>query len=202
LRRLEGFDLAAGLHRLRGREASYIRLVGLFADGHRGDAERLQSVIAAGDLEEAGRLAHSLKGAAGMAGATAVQQAAACIEQALRETGRVDNALLEELAHGLDVLMACIDAGGFEGHAEGQGQEGAGRELATSSPEALARVLDEIEALLVDDDSAVNAVCVRHQALLQAACGAAGERLLRDVEHYDYESARTVLADMRAHMAR
>ena len=202
LRRLEGFDLAAGLHRLRGREASYIRLVGLFADGHRGDAERLQSVIAAGDLEEAGRLAHSLKGAAGMAGATAVQQAAACIEQALRETGRVDNALLEELAHGLDVLMACIDAGGFEGHAEGQGQEGAGRELATSSPEALARVLDEIEALLVDDDSAVNAVCVRHQALLQAACGAAGERLLRDVEHYDYESARTVLADMRAHVAR
>jgi len=82
---IAGLDAASGLHVIRGRIGSYRRLLGKFIANHGGAAGSIRRAIADGQQEEARRLAHSLKGAAGTLGATAVQAQAAKLEKAIRE---------------------------------------------------------------------------------------------------------------------
>ena len=82
---LPGLDSRNGLLAVRGRVEVYVRLLGKFAELHGGDFAAIGERLADGDREEARRLAHSIKGAAGTLGATAVQQAAATLEAAIKE---------------------------------------------------------------------------------------------------------------------
>jgi CheY-like chemotaxis protein len=70
---LPGFDLKLGLKAVRGRLPRLARLLQLFADGHAGDADLLRRHWAAGEHEQAARLAHALKGSAGTLGLRQVQ---------------------------------------------------------------------------------------------------------------------------------
>ena len=83
LKAIPGLDPDAALYRLRGKTASYLRLLQLFSNEHCDDTARVQAELAAGRQEEARRIAHSLKGAAGMLGATSLQEAASLMEQAI-----------------------------------------------------------------------------------------------------------------------
>ncbi|MDP3540490.1 MAG: CBS domain-containing protein [Azonexus sp.] len=82
---IPGLDCEFGLHSMRGRMSSYTRLLGKFANSHDGDFALISQELAAGNVEEARRLAHSLKGASGTLGAVAVQQSAAALEAAIKE---------------------------------------------------------------------------------------------------------------------
>ena len=114
LRAISGFDPAAGLHRLRGKIPSYLRLLQLFAGEHLADGDHLRTQLAAGQLENARRTAHSLKGAAGMLGATALQELAALTEKALTGHNEGDDpsdriaALEAELGRFLNAVAAAI----------------------------------------------------------------------------------------------
>ncbi|UGA38545.1 Hpt domain-containing protein [Chromobacterium haemolyticum] len=58
-----------------------------FADLHRNDAAKLEDAARAEESEEACRIAHSLKGAAGSLGLIRVQAEAAALEAALDKGG-------------------------------------------------------------------------------------------------------------------
>ncbi|HEX6736059.1 MAG TPA: PAS domain-containing protein, partial [Azonexus sp.] len=94
-----GLDAELGLHAVRGRMGSYKRLLGKFIANHGGDFAAIHHCLASGDVEEARRLAHSLKGAAGTLGAVATQVAAAAVETAIRDRQAV--AAIEPLLHVL-----------------------------------------------------------------------------------------------------
>jgi two-component system sensor histidine kinase/response regulator len=81
---IPGLDLERGLATMRGNPGKFLRMLRLFADSHRGDAEKLSRVLAANDLVELKQLAHGLKGAAGTVAATAVASAATELDAALR----------------------------------------------------------------------------------------------------------------------
>jgi HPt (histidine-containing phosphotransfer) domain-containing protein len=109
---IDGLDIDAGLISVRGKFATYLRLLGLFITTNEQLAGLIQNAIDRGDLDEARRLAHSLKGAAGNLGAVRIQQIAAAIELPLKthSPGSAQEAIIsvEDLAIELPNLIALL----------------------------------------------------------------------------------------------
>ena len=77
---LPGFDLAAGLARLRGNKRLYRKLLLDFGADYRGVANDIREALAVGDFEQAHSLVHNLKGLAGNLEASELQMAAVEME--------------------------------------------------------------------------------------------------------------------------
>ena len=82
---IPGVNLKTGLAQMPGKSATFLRLLGKLVEMHGQDAKKIRNKLATGDLKGGSRLAHSLKGSAGMLGAEAVSASAARIEMALRK---------------------------------------------------------------------------------------------------------------------
>jgi HPt (histidine-containing phosphotransfer) domain-containing protein len=87
-------DVEAGLKRVGGSEALYIKLLNKYVTGEYFSA--LAEKIGEGDLEGATGAAHTLKGVSANLSLTAVNEAALAVEQALKN-GEDVSALLTEL---------------------------------------------------------------------------------------------------------
>lgn len=94
-------DVEAGLQSLRGKITSYARLLAKYAVVHAHDVTRLREQLTLGNLAEARRLAHSLKGASGTVGAREVEQSAQALETAIK-------AALDAGSHEADALEALL----------------------------------------------------------------------------------------------
>ena len=111
---IEGLDATTGLANVRGNVETHHRLLRLFASMHRDDVERWRRLRESGEREAARRLAHSLKGSAGVLGITGVQQHAAALEAAMRadasdtEQDALASRLESELARVLDRVTAAL----------------------------------------------------------------------------------------------
>ncbi|MBS0356709.1 MAG: response regulator [Proteobacteria bacterium] len=81
---IDGVDLAFGLSLVRGKFATYRRLLAMFVDTHEGEVVRIRGALDAGDLDAAQRAAHSLKGSAASLGLVRIQQVAAAVEAPLK----------------------------------------------------------------------------------------------------------------------
>jgi PAS domain S-box-containing protein len=182
---VEGLDAADGLRRVAGNRKLYLRLLRQFANEHYGTASALRSALGAGDRAGAERLAHTVKGVAGNIGATAVQQAAGTLEQAIREN-RETTALVAAFETGLGaVIMRLRAALGSEA--------GAGALLqdpSASDGAGFDGVLDKLSAMLADADGDAVDFLAAHAAVLRAALGDADFAVLdRAVAAYDFEAA-------------
>ena len=106
---IAGLDQAAGLKIVSGKTATYRRVLQLFADNHATTAERLGQQLGDGEFAAAEHLAHALKGSAGNIGASAIQQLAAQLEQALRQhDGGTAGTLAGQVAPPLNQLIADL----------------------------------------------------------------------------------------------
>ncbi|MEW7848388.1 Hpt domain-containing protein [Massilia aurea] len=110
-------DLAAGLDRVMGDTAMFLRLLARFAGDYRNLTTRLHAALDVGDAVLAQRIAHTLKGAAGMLEARHLRGLALDVELALKSGGAAPTALIDaldaELARVLvevDALLAASDA--------------------------------------------------------------------------------------------
>lgn len=101
-------DHEAGVERLMGNRALYLRVLARFRSDYRGGAMAIRAALAAHDTSLAQRLAHTLKGAAGMIDAPALYGAAQALEDALRG-GRRDAALLLRLEAALADVLRELD---------------------------------------------------------------------------------------------
>jgi signal transduction histidine kinase/CheY-like chemotaxis protein/HPt (histidine-containing phosphotransfer) domain-containing protein len=81
---LAGFDLAAGLNRLRGNHRLYKKLLVDFGAKYTQEAAKIRQALDAGDLKQAHGLIHNLKGLAGNLAATDLQAAAVKIEELVK----------------------------------------------------------------------------------------------------------------------
>jgi two-component system sensor histidine kinase/response regulator len=80
-------DYANGAARLMGDAALFARVLVRFRKEYRHAADAIRGALAAGDVELAQRLAHTLKGAAGMIEAVPLREEALALEQTLRQGG-------------------------------------------------------------------------------------------------------------------
>jgi two-component system sensor histidine kinase/response regulator len=85
LAHITGLDSHFGLQAVRGRLDSYLRLLGKFSENHLNDFSRIREDLSSGNLEEARRLAHSLKGVSATLGAVHIHQTAMTLELAIKE---------------------------------------------------------------------------------------------------------------------
>ena len=103
---IPGLDTAAGLYRMQGRKAEYLAALMQFAHGHREAPGRIRADLAAGDLDDAERLAHTFKDQLAHIGASQLLPWAAQLEGAIR-LGRSPETL-DALVDGLEIRVADL----------------------------------------------------------------------------------------------
>lgn len=188
---IPGLDMEFGLRGVRGNMGTYARLLRQYAQLHVSDLEAVPKRYAAGDVAEAKRLAHSLKGASGTVGATAVQTWAAELETAIREQRSLEeierqataaHAAYAQLAAAL--LLALPD--------EAEALSGA-----VDWPQAR-KVLARLEPLLGQNNVEANTLFDESARLLRAALGKPADELARQIGNFHYEEALATLRTARA----
>ena len=103
-------DFAVGLARVMDDRALFLRVLGRFAGDYRDLAARLHAALDAGDAVLAHRIAHTLKGAAGMIEANRLRRLALDVELALKAGGAAPLALIAALDEELARVLAEVDA--------------------------------------------------------------------------------------------
>ncbi|MBF0294800.1 MAG: response regulator [Magnetococcales bacterium] len=157
---LPGIDMELALRRCAGNRTLLARLLRRFATNQATVVERMEELWARGELEEAVRLAHTLKSLFGSLGAVGLQESARRLELAMRETAEDVPGWLAEIAHGLGPLLRGLDR--FTG-AEASGAMIASREeveallgqlerpLHARQPRPALAVVDRLEAMMLPE---------------------------------------------------
>jgi two-component system sensor histidine kinase/response regulator len=173
----ETLDAEEGLRHLDGEVDEYHHFLGRFVVAHGSEADRLSSLLAAGDREQARRRAHSLKSVAATLGLPKVRAAAAELERLLATDDAAEAPLAtlsSELARAVQAISARLAAGGPTG------DPGRRREL-----------LARLTGLLGEDDVAAGDVWRELRPMLSPS--AAVTRIDDLVDAYDFPAALRVL---------
>ena len=108
---IPGIDIAAGLSRVGGNKKLYRKLLHDFAGNYRFIVSEIRQGVVEGRLEEARRLAHTLKGVSGNISAPDIFSVSEKIEHALMKDPPEDcNTLLEQLETAIRARVCGIDA--------------------------------------------------------------------------------------------
>ncbi|HPU80140.1 PAS domain S-box protein [Accumulibacter sp.] len=116
LRKFPGIDVDQGLRYLRGKVDRYLALLQKFVLAHAEDLATLDGHLARGDRLTAQRIAHTLKGTAGMLGLVTLASIAADLEsllkeeQALAEHGELLGQVSADLKTAWNALLAVLPA--------------------------------------------------------------------------------------------
>lgn len=103
-----GADTAEGLARCYGNEALYLKLIGMVVKEE--NFNRLESTIAANDLDGAFEAAHALKGVLGNLSLTPMFEKSSEITELLRERREMDyTPLVKDLLDKRDELKAMCE---------------------------------------------------------------------------------------------
>ncbi len=159
--RIEGLDMHAGLRRVLGREDRYLELLANFAS-QQGDAcERMATALGEGRVQDARRVAHTLKGLAGTIGAHTLHAAAQRLEQSIEAPDAMEHMpqvadLLTGLIQSLQPVIRPAAA------ATTLIQPGPGTENDAAQQQ---KVIDQLMLLLRYDDANAQRYFVQHQAL-------------------------------------
>ena len=102
-------DIEAGVERLMGNRAIYLRALVRFRKDYRDTARAIRTALGAADTTLAQRLAHTLKGAAGMIEAPRLHATAQALEDVLRGRASDAGALLARLDTALADVLGELD---------------------------------------------------------------------------------------------
>ncbi len=185
---IAGLDTVQGLNTLNGNAAAYVRLLRRYAANHADDMARLRARLAAGEREEARRIAHTLKGASGNLGATAAQRLATELDAAFkagREAAQLESPV-GELEGELHRLAAAIRAAL---------PEPADAASVAVDRAAVRQVLDQLAPLLAASSMQANDLFEQNAALLKAALGPAGAELEQQIAGFLYPEALATLEE-------
>jgi len=101
-----GIDMDFAMERMRGDHGFLRQLLSQFCVLYADAPNDIRGKLDAGEVQEARRLAHSIKGASGTLGALSLQKAAAALEKEIAETGSSLELRLGEFAAELDIVLS------------------------------------------------------------------------------------------------
>jgi signal transduction histidine kinase/DNA-binding response OmpR family regulator/HPt (histidine-containing phosphotransfer) domain-containing protein len=192
---IAGIDTESGLKLTGDKRERYESLLREFAKQEAGAVEKMRTALAAGDAATAQRGAHSLKGAAGNLGATALSEAAAKAETAIKNGHGVDKALRSLSASLKAVLEAISAALPHEVSLETVNQD-------SIDPAVVIEPLTQLKRLLENNDGAATKFAVEARPSLSRVLTAAEiETLSGSVGRYDFVAARKCIADIAARLS-
>ncbi|MBS1228414.1 MAG: luxQ [Proteobacteria bacterium] len=190
---IPGLNLERGLASLRGNFGKYRELLGRFVDAHADDMTRLRASLAQGEQAAAQRLAHTLRGTGATLGADQLAAAAQCLENALRaqQVGSPDSRDLDAAVAAVDDELASLAAA--------LPALAAPSAVTTTAPRPalLDALFDELDDKLAHHDADATALFTQHAATLRNALGARGDHFARQIEQFEFASARQILRDAR-----
>ena len=108
---IPGIDVAWALKQMRGSRQRYESLLRRFAQQQASVVEEIRKALGDGDEAKAERLAHSLKGAAGVLGAKELSGEAAKAELAIRDGRNIETALKslsDEVGQTVDAIQEAL----------------------------------------------------------------------------------------------
>ena len=191
---IPGLEPRSGLRRVNGRIDAYLRVLRHFTTAHAMDLAELRRRLAAGDLSEARRLAHTLKGVAGTLGAVQLQGLVAELEAAIG--GGQSLAVLGPLLDRASATQTDLNTS-------------LGEILGAPPPEPCADTVDwhqigpilvRLDTLLAEDDVRANQVFREAAPLLRTALGAVAAKFEQQLDGFEYQLALEILRGwMAAH---
>jgi signal transduction histidine kinase/DNA-binding response OmpR family regulator/HPt (histidine-containing phosphotransfer) domain-containing protein len=193
---LLGFDLQDALRRLNGKERLLKKLLLVFRESYGDVAATLQGMVKRNELEEAQRLAHTLKGAAGNLSAKGIAQAAGRLEQAFADRDLTAAATLsDELEAILAPSLGAMDRAFVE---EQQGP--LTEQLAPMpavDPAKFKTMVEELGALLEKGSLKARKVLPEFaQTMAGRVSTDKMERLVDFVERLDFSAAKRTLDEI------
>lgn len=185
---ISGLDIRQGLAVVKGDVLKYQRLLSMFAQSHHDDIKQVQSCLTKGDLEQAMRISHCLKGVAGTLGAKQVSYLSAKLDKALSEQSGFAACvtLAGECDRELNALVVKI-------RALPQPSIGGERDDALTEPGQAHQTLERLASLLALGDAQAGSVARDAEGLLRTRLGGAYTKFARQVETFDYQAALLTL---------
>nr|WP_320115802.1 PAS domain S-box protein [uncultured Desulfuromonas sp.] len=187
---IPGFDYSAGLRSVRGKTERLITFLKRFGQEHGHDSEHIQNLLATGALEDAQRMAHTLKGVAGTIGLVQVQQSAQQLEMSLRHQDPEEtiNRHLDVLEQRLVPLVDVL------------------QDLVTSTAPSpvdwpsLKPRLDDLQYFLQTDDLEAAGLFEELRAEINNTFGKDSVRLARMIDSFAFEDAAHLLGELMRHL--
>jgi two-component system sensor histidine kinase/response regulator len=208
---LAGIDVATGLRRVGGNRALYDRLLGTFAQRWRDAGARIAEALAAQRIDDARRLAHTLKGTAATLGIDGISAQAADLETALRpsaadtsaapavaDTAPIE-ALRSRLEAGLREICEVLDHAGFAAGPAAAPAPSADPTGERSLAQPVLLVIGELETLLMRRNlRAGEAVDRLRSSALPDRCQGPLAQVVGKVARLEYAEAAVALAELKA----
>ncbi|MCX7276002.1 MAG: response regulator, partial [Burkholderiales bacterium] len=194
-----GLDLEAGLRRVAGNEALYLRLLGQFTDTHAQAATRAQVALNQGDADGARRILHTIRGVAGNIGLAELADAAQAVEERLQRHAPASAAVdvaMEQLQlqnrRAVSALRALLEAAT---------PDAADEPPAPPDPVAQARGRHLAQLLAHSDGDCVEYLQA-HAASLRSLFPPGGFSAMHNaIQRFDFEVAHGLLTDALAQAA-
>ncbi len=189
-----GLNTRRCLQTLRCNADKYISLLRLFVDSHVDDMARLAASLAATDHPTALRLAHTLKGTAATLGADRLSSLAEGLERGLQASPNASShdddirSAMESIQFELVTLATALPPQDVF----------VSPEVVAVDPDVLRAVLSELDALLVQSDTAAIAVFDEHEPLLRSALGSSFDDFARQIRRFAFEMAHETLQNQRS----
>ena len=184
--------MAGALRRLAGNADLYRRLLLSFEHTQADALQRLDRALAMGELVEAERVVHTVKGVAANLGAVALADAASCLDAELKQ-GRCPEPLRRQFGQQLERCLARI-----------AGVCGAAPPAApTTAPLVVAeaegqRLLAELDTLLAAADGDALELIERQRGSLITLLGASAyDAVTAELLRFDFAAARRLLQPHR-----
>ncbi|MBJ6749258.1 PAS domain S-box protein [Geomonas anaerohicana] len=174
------------------------RLLVTFHRDNRELVRRVAAAAGAGDLKEARRLIHTVKGSAGNLGAIWLGSAAASLELALQgnDASQVHETL-ERFAEKLEEVMTSIEVLTAEPGATGTTATTASVHIDCEDPEQVSALARTLARLLADQNMGALSVWEEMRPLL---AGELPERLDATLQALDFGDAGAILRDIMEHL--
>jgi len=181
------------LQRLAGNKRLYRDLLNQFVTKQESVGKRIAEALEQGDRDQAERLAHSLKGAAGNLGISPIFHSAGNLEKAIRESQTGLEGLLKDLASAMDRQIAAIRTAWSV-----DGTGGTNRPV-TPSPDSVqaSMAMTRLKGLLeASDADAVEAYTELADVLKNMVDRSRLEQLGSAVKSFDFEAALNKLSEV------
>jgi two-component system, sensor histidine kinase and response regulator len=179
---LPGLNVAAALRRLGNEPAAYLSLLRRLVSSQADCPDRIEMALGAGNIAEAERLAHTLRGTAANLGAGALQEAAAQLEMALRK-GTPLEAAQRNMAGELDALRQMLKRALPSPSKTDSATPLLGKDELDHAIDALMRLIES-----ADGDAPVQFRKIRPDLVTRIGHEKTAE-IANALQHYDYDHA-------------
>lgn len=192
---IPGVDSKEGLKRVGGNQKLYQKLLIDFANNYKFHAESIRTAISEGKTEDAGRLAHTLKGVSGNISATDVFSFAEQIEKTLQKTPAEN---CDRLLEQLNTALCAIDEAIGVIREEKQTEHPAAQDAASEAE--FEPVLQETARLIWTDDIDAEKALVKMKRVFGQRFAGEIEEIEKSVDGFDFEAAKTPVRKIAAEL--